>query len=67
VESYADVGKALNRDIARGENVEAELDAFISRHDKMRRIREGERAEEVAWAESTRIHNEKRLKQARLE
>jgi len=64
---HVDVGKALSRDIAKGENVEAELDAFISRHDKMRRIREGERAEEAAWVESTRKANETRRLQNRYE
>ena len=50
-------GRFINRDISKGEVVEAELDAFISRHDKMRRIKEGERAEEEAWRESTRRAN----------
>ena len=62
-----DVGKALSHDIAKGEIVDADLDNFIERRDKKRRIEEGERAEEQAWVESTRIHNEKRRQQARVE
>jgi hypothetical protein len=48
------IGAALNRDIAPAEQVEWQIDAFISmRHDK--RIKEeGERREEEAWKESTR-------------
>lgn len=67
VDNPAKLGRALSRDIAKGENVEAELDAFISRRSRMRETLEGERAEEAAWVESTRIHNEKRRQQARVE
>lgn len=61
-------GRALSRDIAKGEAVEYELDRFISaRHDR-RVIEEGERAEEeAAWRESTRKAEEKRRIQARHE
>jgi len=52
-----DVGKALNRDISKGEIVDADLDNFIERRDKMRRIEEGERREEEAWKESVRKAN----------
>ena len=62
-----DVGKALNRDIASGEIVDADLDRSIEKRDKMRRLEEGERAEEQAWVESTRVFNEKRRQQARVE
>jgi hypothetical protein len=61
------VGAALNRDIAPGAQVDAELDAFISRRSKMLQLEEGERAAEEAWVESTRVHNEKRRQQARHE
>jgi hypothetical protein len=61
------VGKALNRDISRSEQVETDLDNLIDRRDKMRRTLEGERREEEAWRESTRIFNEKRRLQARHE
>jgi hypothetical protein len=56
-------GRALSRDISRGEMVDADLDNLISRRDQKRRLEEGERAEEQAWVESTRIHNEKRRQQ----
>ena len=42
-------GAALNRDIATGEKVEHELDAFIHKRDKERRRTEGDRPEEEAW------------------
>ncbi len=51
------IGAALSRDISTGEKVEAELDAFISKRDKERRLSEGERAEEAAWRESVRRHD----------
>jgi len=43
------IGAALNRDIATGEKVEHELDAFIHKRGKERRRTEGERPEEEAW------------------
>jgi hypothetical protein len=48
------IGAALNRDIATGEKVEHELDAFIRKGDKERRRTEGERPEEETWKESVR-------------
>jgi hypothetical protein len=60
-------GRALSHDIPKGEIVETDLDRFIEGRDRMRRLEEGERAEEQAWVESTRIHNEKRRRQARAE
>ena len=53
------IGAALNRDVSTGEKVEKDLDAFISKRDKERRLSEGERAEEAAWRESARRHNAK--------
>ncbi len=53
------IGAALNRDVSTGEKVEKDLDAFISKRDKERRLSEGERAEEAAWRESVRRHNAK--------
>jgi hypothetical protein len=47
------IGAALNRDIATGEKVEHELDAFIRKRDKERHRTKGERPEE-AWKESVR-------------
>jgi hypothetical protein len=61
------VGKALNRDISRSEQVETDLDNLIDRRDRMRRLEEGERAEELAWRESVRVFQEKRRQQARVE
>jgi len=51
------VGESLSRVLAGGEQVDAEIDAFISRRDQKRRREEGERQEEMAWVESTRKHN----------
>ena len=39
-------------DIAKGEQVEGELDAFIHKRDRQRRRDEGERAREELYAES---------------
>jgi len=44
-------------DIARGEQVEAELDAMIRRRDEKRRQSEGERHLEALWVESVRHYN----------
>ena len=55
---------------ARGEMVEAELDAMIRRRDEKRRQTEGERLEEALWAESVRAYNARvgeDKRQARLE
>ena len=52
-----DPGRALSRDIARGELVEAELDVFISRQHDRRVVDEGERPTEEAWMESGRRHD----------
>ncbi|MEJ7816938.1 MAG: hypothetical protein WKF53_17345 [Rubrobacter sp.] len=38
------IGAALSRDIGAGEKVEAELDAFITRRDKERRLSEADRS-----------------------
>jgi len=51
------VGKALDRDLAPGEQVDAVLDHFIEVRDRQRRKEEGERAEAEAWVESTRRYN----------
>jgi hypothetical protein len=47
-------GLSIGRSIARGEAVESELDAFISKRHEARVRDEGERAVEDAWAESSR-------------
>ena len=47
-------GEALSRELRRGEQVESDLDAFISRRHEARVRERGERPEEDAWAESSR-------------
>lgn len=60
-------GRAECRDIAAGEAVEHELDAFVARRDKERRKTEGERVEEAAWAESSRRHRARQDAEERAE
>jgi hypothetical protein len=64
------IGAGLNRNLgsptAPGESVEQELTAFIEKRDKRRRQTEGERATEVAWAESERRHNARRREEMRV-
>ena len=48
------IGAGLSRDIATGEKVEAELDAFIASRHRKRVATEGKHDEEAAWAESAR-------------
>jgi len=58
VDTEQPIGQALSRDISRGENVALELDRFISvRHERRVSKEDRERAQEEAWAESTRRHN----------
>ncbi len=47
-------GAAIGRDIAKGEAVEAELDAFISRRHEQCRRSEAEREAEAAFREAER-------------
>jgi hypothetical protein len=54
-------------DIAKGEMVEAELDAMIRRQDERRRQSEGERAAEALWVESVRRYNARCGEEERLE
>ena len=64
------VGAALNRDIVHGEEVEAMLDAFISKREQARVASEGERAAEQSWKASVRKFNaarEAEERQMRLE
>lgn len=44
-------------DIARGEQVESDLDRLIERRDTERRKTEGERLEEALWQESVRAYH----------
>ena len=53
------IGAALSKDFAGTEKVETELDSFISRRHERRVATEGERDEEVLWAESARRHRER--------
>ncbi len=50
----AQPGRDIGRDIGRGEAVEHELDAFISKRHEQRLKTEGERQIEEAWSESER-------------
>jgi hypothetical protein len=50
-------GRFINRDISKGEVVDADLDRLIERRSRMRVLEEGERAEEEAWVESTKKTN----------
>jgi predicted acetyltransferase len=43
--------------VARTEQIEGELDAFIVKRDKERRQNEGERAREQLWVESVRRYH----------
>ena len=53
-------GAALNRDIAAGEAVEHELDAFISRRHEQRLKSEPERELEAVWRASERVQEARR-------
>jgi hypothetical protein len=54
VDVAARPGRGIGRDIGRGEAVEYELDAFISKRYEQRVETEGERQAEEAWRESER-------------
>ncbi len=47
-------GRFVSRDIARGEAVEHELDAFVSKRHDQRVASEGERAVEEVWVDAER-------------
>ncbi len=47
----------IGREIAAGERVEAELDAFVSKRHQRRVSGEGERAVEELWQVSERLHD----------
>jgi hypothetical protein len=51
VDIAAQPGRDIGRDIGRGEAVEHELDAFISKRHEQRLKTEGERQIEEAWRE----------------
>jgi hypothetical protein len=54
VDIAAQPGQDIGRDIGRGEAVEHELDAFISKRHEQRLKTEGERPIEEAWRERER-------------
>ncbi len=56
-------GRAISRDISKGERVEDEIDVFISRRHDQRVRDEGGRPEEEAWRESERRHEAARREQ----
>jgi hypothetical protein len=64
-EGFKPIGAGLSRDIATGEKVEAELDAFVAKRHRERVATEGERDEEAAWAESARRLLAKRAEEKR--
>ena len=53
-------GWALRRDISRGEAIEHELNAFISKRHEQRVRNEGERLEDAAWVEISRREEARR-------
>jgi hypothetical protein len=61
----AQPGRAIRRDIGRGEAVEAEIDAFISKRHEQRVKSEGERQAEEAWRESERREELRRREENR--
>ena len=58
-------GRALSRDIAKGEAVEAEIDVFISRRDGERRKSEPERELEAAWVAAEKLQEAARRRENR--
>jgi hypothetical protein len=65
----AEPGRSLSRDLSSRspDAAEREIDSFIEHRSMKLKLEERDRAEEQAWAESTRRANEKRLQQARYE
>ncbi len=58
-------GRDLSREIAHGESVERELDAFIERRPEQRAKTEGERAVEDLWREAERKEAKRRREENR--
>jgi hypothetical protein len=65
VDIVAQPGRGIGRDIGRGEVVEHELDAFISKRHEQRVKSEGERQLEEAWRESERRAEARRREENR--
>lgn len=62
-----DLMQGTGREIATGEAVEKELDAFLSRRHERRATAEGGRPEEEAWVASERAHSARRRAEMRTE
>jgi hypothetical protein len=58
-------GRAIGRNMAAGEAVEAELSAFISRRHERRVADEGERETEAAWVAAERLQEAARRRENR--
>jgi hypothetical protein len=65
VDAATQPGRAIGRDISKGEAVEHEIDAFISRRDGQRRQTEGECPEEEAWQAGVRAYDAARREEMR--
>jgi hypothetical protein len=65
VDMAAQPGLGIGREIGRGEAVERELDAFISKRHEQRVQTEGERLLEEAWRESERRAEARRREENR--
>jgi hypothetical protein len=65
VDIAAQPGRGIGRDIGRGEAVERELDAFISKRHEQRVQDEGARLALEMWQESERRHAERRREEMR--
>ena len=61
----AQPGRGIGREVGRGEAVEHELDAFISKRHEQRVKSEGERLTEEAWRESERRAEARRREENR--
>src|SRR5687768_4588185 len=61
------VGAGLSRDISKGEAVEADLEAFITRRHDYRVAKEGHRPSEEMYEEGTRRYQEQMRATARVE
>ena len=61
------VEAGLSRDISKGEAVEADLEAFITRRHDYRVAKEGHRPSEEMYEESTRRYQEQMRATARVE
>jgi hypothetical protein len=67
VDIAAQPGRAIGRDISRGEATEKEIDAFISKRHRDRVATERERLAEETWAASERAYFARRDEERRLE